>query len=92
MMFLILALMFVLFPIAQSFNNQLIPKFHVKSPSTSLKMSINSFSLLNSGLADSLGLIPLCLKASSKSTTINDPTGGMTPDEISNYLDNVGGG
>ena len=92
MTFLVLVLILVLFPITQSFNNHRISKFHIKSPSTSLKMSINSFSILNSGLADSLGLIPLCLKASSKSTTINDPTAGMTPDEISNYLDNVGGG
>ena len=91
-MFLILALIFVFIPIVHCFNTQKISKFHVKSPSTSLKMSISSFSILNSGLADSLGLIPLCLKASSKSTTINDPTAGMTPDEISNYLDNVGGG
>ena len=92
MMFLVLALILVLLPTLQSFNNQRVSKFHFKSPSSSLKMSIDSFSILNSGLADSLGLIPLCLKASSKSTTINDPTAGMTPDEISNYLDNVGGG
>jgi hypothetical protein len=42
--------------------------------------------------ADYLGLIPMCLEASSTSTTQDDPTAGMSPDEIVNYVSNVGGG
>lgn len=34
----------------------------------------------------------LCIVPTSKTTTINDPTAGMTPDEITNYMSNVGGG
>lgn len=34
----------------------------------------------------------LCLQATSKTTVINDPTAGMTAEEISNYVSNVGGG
>lgn len=41
---------------------------------------------------DMLGLIPLCLEASSTTTTQDDPTAGMSPDEITNYISNVGGG
>jgi hypothetical protein len=40
----------------------------------------------------SLKLLPLCLVPTSKTTTINDPTAGMTPEQINNYLNNVGGG
>jgi hypothetical protein len=34
----------------------------------------------------------VCLQATSKSTVINDPTAGMSPAEIDNYISNVGGG
>ena len=34
----------------------------------------------------------VCLQATSKTTTIDDPTAGMTPEEITNYISNVGGG
>ena len=55
-------------------------------------MSDFSFPIAVSRIQDALGLMPICLTATSKTTTINDPTAGMTPDEIRNYLDNVGGG
>jgi len=43
------------------------------------------------GLPDVSAML-LCLQATSKTTVINDPTAGMTPDEITNYVSNVGGG
>lgn len=43
-------------------------------------------------VARALGVLPLCIEATSKTTTINDPTAGMTPEEIQNYMSNVGGG
>lgn len=46
----------------------------------------------SSPLDNLLGLMPLCLTATSKTTTTNDPTAGMSPDEILNYISNVGGG
>ena len=36
--------------------------------------------------------MPICLQATSKTTTTNDPTAGMSPEEIVNYISNVGGG
>lgn len=39
-----------------------------------------------------LGIMPICLQATSKTTTTNDPTAGMSPEEIVNYISNVGGG
>jgi hypothetical protein len=36
--------------------------------------------------------IPLCLAPSFKTTTMNDPTAGMSEEEIVNYVSNVGGG
>jgi hypothetical protein len=45
-----------------------------------------------SGFRDFLDVLPLCIAPTSKTTVINDPTAGMTPEEITNYLDNVGGG
>ena len=52
-----------------------------------------SLSMMSTGgKLDMLGLIPLCLEASSTTTTSNDPTAGMSPDEITNYISNVGGG
>lgn len=35
---------------------------------------------------------PICLETASKSTTFEDPTAGMTDDQIANYVSNVGGG
>jgi hypothetical protein len=52
-------------------------------------------------LDNALGMIPLCegaaskyigFSATSKTTTMNDPTAGMSPEEIVNYISNVGGG
>lgn len=38
-------------------------------------------------------ILPLyCLEPTSKTTTTNDPTAGMTEGEIANYISNVGGG
>jgi hypothetical protein len=57
-----------------------------------------------SSLDNALGMLPLCeeaaaagskyigFAASSKTTTMNDPTAGMSPEEIVNYISNVGGG
>lgn len=54
------------------------------------KMSLtNSFNLAR--IQDAFGIIPLC-KEISKSTVVNDPTAGMTPEEQISYLSNVGGG
>lgn len=50
----------------------------------------------NAGISRALGVVPMCLEPfmmpATKTTVINDPTAGMTPDEITNYLSNVGGG
>ena len=64
--------------------------------------SIPSLSLLDhtnlliastsNNLDNAFGLLPLCLTPSSKTTTINDPTAGMTPEQITDYMSNVGGG
>lgn len=43
-------------------------------------------------LSDLLGVMPICISATSKTTTTNDPTAGMSPEEILNYVSNVGGG
>lgn len=40
---------------------------------------------------DHFGMLPLCLEPTSKSTVINDPTAGMTPEQIQEYVSNVGG-
>eukprot|EP00600_Ochromonadales_sp_CCMP1393_P007167 CAMPEP_0174968182 /NCGR_PEP_ID=MMETSP0004_2-20121128/7987_1 /TAXON_ID=420556 /ORGANISM="Ochromonas sp., Strain CCMP1393" /LENGTH=171 /DNA_ID=CAMNT_0016217377 /DNA_START=147 /DNA_END=662 /DNA_ORIENTATION=- len=55
-------------------------------------MMMDSFNLASIDLSRTLGVIPLCITATSKTTTTNDPTAGMTPDEITNYVSNVGGG
>ena len=36
--------------------------------------------------------LPLCLEDASKSTTFDDPTAGMSEEQIANYVSNVGGG
>lgn len=46
----------------------------------------------SSPLNSILGIMPICLQATSKTTTTNDPTAGMSPEEIVNYISNVGGG
>lgn len=46
----------------------------------------------SSPLKSILGIMPICLQATSKTTTTNDPTAGMSPEEIVNYISNVGGG
>lgn len=52
----------------------------------------NTLSMSSSQLSNLLGIMPLCLTATSKTTTTNDPTAGMSPEEIVNYISNVGGG
>ena len=56
--------------------------------------SRHDLSMMSTGskLDTILGLVPVCLEATSSTTTQNDPTAGMTPDEITNYISNVGGG
>ena len=49
-------------------------------------------STINNNLNNAFGLLPLCLTPTSKTTTINDPTAGMTPEQITDYMSNVGGG
>jgi hypothetical protein len=72
--------------------------FHLLAPSRGLHalarptMLLESFNLASFDLASNLGIIPLCLEATSKTTTQNDPTAGMSPEEITNYISNVGGG
>ena len=52
-----------------------------------------SVAMMSSSPLDSiLGIMPICLQATSKTTTTNDPTAGMSPEEIVNYISNVGGG
>ena len=61
----------------------------------SLKMQVNVGGQFGNQLLSSLrdsSFPGLCLQATSKTTTINDPTAGMTPDEIESYMSNVGGG
>jgi len=73
---------------------------HSLSSLNMISMSETASLLLNpsngGGLAHNLGVIPMCLEPfmmpTTKTTVINDPTAGMTPDEITNYLSNVGGG
>ena len=48
--------------------------------------------MASSPLNSILGIMPICLQATSKTTTTNDPTAGMSPEEIVNYISNVGGG
>ena len=36
--------------------------------------------------------LPICLEATSKSSTFDDPTAGMSEEQIVNYVSNVGGG
>ena len=54
--------------------------------------SVSALSMSSTPLSDMLGLMPICLAATSKTTTTNDPTAGMSPEEIVNYISNVGGG
>ena len=54
--------------------------------------SLSALSMSSTPLSDMLGLMPICLAATSKTTTTNDPTAGMSPEEIVNYISNVGGG
>jgi hypothetical protein len=49
-------------------------------------------STISINLNNAFGLLPLCLTPTSKTTTINDPTAGMTPEQITDYMSNVGGG
>ena len=42
-------------------------------------------------IRDPFGMLPFCLEPTSKSTVINDPTAGMTPEQIQDYVSNVGG-
>lgn len=57
---------------------------------------MSKFSMLTSqtttSVRDILGLLPVCIEPTSKTTVINDPTAGMNSDQIQNYIDNVGGG
>ncbi|KAJ1432614.1 hypothetical protein B484DRAFT_447746 [Ochromonadaceae sp. CCMP2298] len=55
-------------------------------------MLLDSFNIASIDLVSKFGLMPLCLDATSKTTTQNDPTAGMSPEEITNYISNVGGG
>ena len=64
-----------------------LPQLTIKKTSAMKGLSMSS-----SQLNDLLGMMPLCLTATSKTTTTNDPTAGMSPDEILNYISNVGGG
>lgn len=52
-----------------------------------------ALSMMSGGSSlDMFGMIPLCLEATSKTTTINDPTAGMSAAQITDYMSNVGGG
>lgn len=75
--------------IIKSWTLKFNPLQHRLKISNSLRMatSFDTPDFLNA-----LGVMPLCLRATSKTTTIDDPTAGMTSDEIQKYLDNVGGG
>jgi hypothetical protein len=69
---------------ANGFRINLNPSLISRRQHTDMKMVKST--------ANYLGLIPICLEASSTSTTQDDPTAGMSPDEIVNYVSNVGGG
>ena len=57
----------------------------LRQKSTSTKLNTMSVNEINK-------YIPFLLEPTSKTTTLNDPTAGMSPDEITNYMSNVGGG
>lgn len=69
------------------FNTRILP---LRPRNPTLKMRIDVDVGVKS--LDMLGLIPICITASSATTTQDDPTAGMTQDEITNYISNVGGG
>lgn len=78
-------------------NPKIVTKYKITAKHPALKMSSLtplSSTLMVSGLdlAERLGVMPLCLEATSKTTTFDDPTAGMTSEEITNYVSNVGGG
>jgi hypothetical protein len=59
---------------------------------TELSMSFNPLQIaVYQKVAAIAPLAPLCITPSSKTTTINDPTAGMSSDQINNYMSNVGG-
>jgi len=78
--------------------------FHSIPHMRAVKATRFSKPLKMSSLDNALGMLPLCeeaaaagskyigFAASSKTTTMNDPTAGMSPEEIVNYISNVGGG
>ena len=63
-------------------------------PHAGLDVAARSFlvALRPEGGLDAARSFLVCLQATSKSTVINDPTAGMSPAEIDNYISNVGGG
>lgn len=70
--------------------------FHVTQQFTrrenlsSKKLSMVSLDDITSRLTQSI--IPICLDATSKTTTFDDPLAGMNPEEIAAYTTNIGGG
>jgi hypothetical protein len=80
-----------------SVSNPKILSIHTKNVKSFSELHMSVFTslpstLMVSGLAERLGIMPLCLQASSKTTTFDDPTAGMSAEEIVNYVSNVGGG
>jgi hypothetical protein len=65
-----------------------------RSSKINLKMSTIDKQYTRSALDyfSSFTSLPLCLEPTSKTTVINDPTAGMSAEEITNYMSNVGGG
>mmetsp|Transcript_10631 Transcript_10631/g.10705 ORF Transcript_10631/g.10705 Transcript_10631/m.10705 type:complete len:175 (+) Transcript_10631:62-586(+) len=60
--------------------------------STVTRKPLGSLQMSNSDISNAFfkgGLIPLCLEDVKVD---DDPTAGMTPDEVTNYISNVGGG
>ena len=62
-----------------------------KSPLRQNRRLLTSMLSESIRLENAFGLIPLCNEV-SKTTVVNDPTAGMTPEEQIAYLSNVGGG
>ena len=56
------------------------------------KTKLQMISSTSIDFSNAFGILPICITATSKTTTINDPTAGMSPEEITNYISNVGGG
>lgn len=70
------------------------PKYAIRRQ-TNVQMAFPGLSEISHEISNKISisqLLPICLTPTSDTTVVNDPTAGMTPEEITNYMSNVGGG